>query len=77
MGRFRGVLTEDYLSDALYYVLILITVILVTCTFLRPVRAEPAPYQVYRISYGCLYVASNATGGIAMTVTPSVGGDCR
>ena len=41
-------------------------------------HAEQAPYQVYRISYGCLYVVtSGPAGSIAAVVTPSVSGECR
>lgn len=40
-------------------------------------EAQSAPYQVYKISYGCLYVVTTQGGGAAITVTPSVGGNCQ
>lgn len=45
----------------------------------HPLHAEPAPYQAYKISYGCLYVVGTGSmgGGIAAVVTPSVQGQCR
>ncbi len=43
------------------------------------VRTEPAPYQVYKVSYGCLYVvySGNTSGGVAAVVTPAVNGKCQ
>jgi hypothetical protein len=41
-------------------------------------HAAEAPYQSYKIAYGCLYVVTGgAGGGVAAVVAPSVQGKCQ
>jgi hypothetical protein len=60
-----------------FLLMLAIGVVLLFRLSLQTAVAQSAPYQAYKISYGCLYVVSNAMGGIAVAVTPSVGGICQ